>query len=446
MAAARAVTEWAGGVEGSSVVVGMARNGTTFGIRLSGPRTGGSSHPPPGRGRALPRRVRARRRRARYRRQRRARADRPRRGRGCGLRRRRVRRGIDGRRGGADRDRGEDLRRPEQPVQAPILGFAGSPVGVDVRKVVELQITPAINTGIPQARTVSGRSGRASPVPRSPARGGLARPRRLGAVRTTLVGTGGDALQEGGDGAVLAWFPRASYVSMPGGLVSLVAPGGARRARPRRDGRSLATDGSADGGEGGPRPPRDRLALDRPGRRPEWRGSLPPAVAVRAAAGRIVDATGPSGHSALHDEPYRSRHPRPRAARGRRPRGSRAAPGRDRTGPHAIGGTTPSPASCSPSARAVAGAPRPSPSDWPRSARPARSPGPSCGGRLAARRWRPLTSWSRPPSRATPRQPHGQPGRWPRSARRRSRLPARAPMGDPRRRQQVEPPGPQRRR
>ena len=36
MAAARAVTEWAGGVEGSSVVVGMARNGTTFGIRLSG--------------------------------------------------------------------------------------------------------------------------------------------------------------------------------------------------------------------------------------------------------------------------------------------------------------------------------------------------------------------------------------------------------------------------
>ena len=69
--------------------------------------------------------------------------------------------GIDGRRGGADRDRGEDLRRPEQPVSLPILGFAGSPtVGVDVRKVVELQITPAINTGIlPASDGLCGRGG-----------------------------------------------------------------------------------------------------------------------------------------------------------------------------------------------------------------------------------------------------------------------------------------------
>jgi hypothetical protein len=36
MAAAKALTDWAGAVKGSSVVVGMARNGTTFGVRLTG--------------------------------------------------------------------------------------------------------------------------------------------------------------------------------------------------------------------------------------------------------------------------------------------------------------------------------------------------------------------------------------------------------------------------
>ena len=36
MGAARSLTEWAGQVEGSSIVTSMARNGTTFGIRLAG--------------------------------------------------------------------------------------------------------------------------------------------------------------------------------------------------------------------------------------------------------------------------------------------------------------------------------------------------------------------------------------------------------------------------
>jgi hypothetical protein len=35
MAAARSLTAWASDVEGSSIIVGMARNGTTFGVRLS---------------------------------------------------------------------------------------------------------------------------------------------------------------------------------------------------------------------------------------------------------------------------------------------------------------------------------------------------------------------------------------------------------------------------
>ena len=36
MGAARSLTEWAGQVEGSSIVTSMARNGTTFGVRLAG--------------------------------------------------------------------------------------------------------------------------------------------------------------------------------------------------------------------------------------------------------------------------------------------------------------------------------------------------------------------------------------------------------------------------
>jgi hypothetical protein len=36
MAAARSLTEWAAGVPDSSIVTGMSRNGTTFGIRLAG--------------------------------------------------------------------------------------------------------------------------------------------------------------------------------------------------------------------------------------------------------------------------------------------------------------------------------------------------------------------------------------------------------------------------
>ncbi|MGH3238487.1 MAG: DUF1116 domain-containing protein, partial [Streptosporangiaceae bacterium] len=35
MAAAKTLTDWAAGVPGSSIVTGMARNGTTFGIRLA---------------------------------------------------------------------------------------------------------------------------------------------------------------------------------------------------------------------------------------------------------------------------------------------------------------------------------------------------------------------------------------------------------------------------
>ena len=41
----------------------------------------------------------------------------------------------------------------------PILDFVGTPVGVDVRKVVELGITPAVNTGIVHVSDGSGQVG-----------------------------------------------------------------------------------------------------------------------------------------------------------------------------------------------------------------------------------------------------------------------------------------------
>jgi hypothetical protein len=41
----------------------------------------------------------------------------------------------------------------------PVLEFRGSPLGVDVRKVVELGITPKVNTGILHARDGSGQVG-----------------------------------------------------------------------------------------------------------------------------------------------------------------------------------------------------------------------------------------------------------------------------------------------
>lgn len=52
MAAARTITEWAAQVQGSSVVTAMARNGTTFGVRLSG-STAWFLSPAPMVGRAL---------------------------------------------------------------------------------------------------------------------------------------------------------------------------------------------------------------------------------------------------------------------------------------------------------------------------------------------------------------------------------------------------------
>ncbi|MGH8932566.1 MAG: DUF1116 domain-containing protein [Egibacteraceae bacterium] len=161
MAAAKAIADWAATVSGSSIVIGMARNGTTFGIRLAGMPDRWFVAPAPEVGQALyhpgfgpddaagdigdsavlelvglggP-----------------AAAASP------------AVAGFLGR--GVDEAIAttEDMERicagSSTRFQIPYLEFRGTPLGVDVRKVVELELTPHINTGILHARDGTGQVG-----------------------------------------------------------------------------------------------------------------------------------------------------------------------------------------------------------------------------------------------------------------------------------------------
>jgi hypothetical protein len=149
MAAARSLTEWAGQVSGSSIVTGMSRNGTTFGIRLPGSARWFTTEAPevghalyhPGRG-----------------------PDDGARDIGdsavlelCGLGAAAAAGSpaVAQLLGGAMRDAAALTDRlaavcagRSTRFKIPLLGNAGTPLGVDVRKVVELGMTPAITTGI----------------------------------------------------------------------------------------------------------------------------------------------------------------------------------------------------------------------------------------------------------------------------------------------------------
>ena len=160
MAAARALTEWAGRVEGSSIVTTMSRNGTTFGVRLAGsPHWHVTDAPPVGEalyhsgygpadaapdigdsavlelvGLGGP-----------------AAANSP---------------AVAAFLGGtmADAARATEVFRricvgASSRFTLPALGFSGSPVGVDVRAVVELGITPKVTTGILAAHSGVGQVG-----------------------------------------------------------------------------------------------------------------------------------------------------------------------------------------------------------------------------------------------------------------------------------------------
>ena len=161
MAAAKAVTDWAAEVEGSSVVVGMARNGTTFGIRLGSVDRRWYISPAPAVGDALyysgfgPD------------------VSAPDIGDSAVL----ELVGLGGPAaaaspavatflGGSMADAvsaTEDMDRicvsRSSRFKLPFLDFRGSPLGVDVRKVVELEIGPAINTGILHATEGLGQIG-----------------------------------------------------------------------------------------------------------------------------------------------------------------------------------------------------------------------------------------------------------------------------------------------
>jgi hypothetical protein len=149
MAAARSLTEWAAQVPGSSIVTGMSRNGTTFGIRLAGSEQWFTAEAPEV-GHAL---------------------YHPGKGPGdgardigdsavlelCGL-------GAAAAAGspavaqllGGSMHAAAALTERLAAVCAgqssrfkiPVLGNTGSPLGVDVRKVAELGTTPAVTTGI----------------------------------------------------------------------------------------------------------------------------------------------------------------------------------------------------------------------------------------------------------------------------------------------------------
>jgi uncharacterized protein DUF1116 len=160
MAAARSVTEWAAQVEGSSLVTAMARNGTTFGLRLPGSDRWFVTGAPPighalyyaGQGpetaaldigdSALLELVGL--------------------GGPAGAASPAVAAFVGGSMADAvaltlDMDRicaGRSSR-----FKLPLLDLRGTPVGVDVRKVVETGITPRINTGILHASAGTGQVG-----------------------------------------------------------------------------------------------------------------------------------------------------------------------------------------------------------------------------------------------------------------------------------------------
>ena len=160
MAGAKALTLWAEQVEGSSVVTTMARNGTTYGIRLAGSDSWFVTGSPPvghaiyyaGQGPA---------------------SAAPDIGDSAVL----ELIGLGGSAaaaspavatfiGGTMADAiaaTEDMDRVcvarSTRFKVPILDFRGTPVGVDVRKVVELGITPKVNTGILHASDGSGQVG-----------------------------------------------------------------------------------------------------------------------------------------------------------------------------------------------------------------------------------------------------------------------------------------------
>jgi hypothetical protein len=161
MAAAKAITESAAAVPNSSIVVGMARNGTTFGIRLAGTGAAWFVAPAPPVGRAL------------YHPGFGPEVGAPDIGDsavleliGLGGPAAAASPAVAAFLGGTMADAvatTEAMARicagRSSRFKLPLLDFHGSPVGVDARQVVELELTPSINTGILHASAGTGQVG-----------------------------------------------------------------------------------------------------------------------------------------------------------------------------------------------------------------------------------------------------------------------------------------------
>lgn len=160
MAAAKALVEWAATVRGASVVTTMARNGTTYGVRLPGqaawfladsppiqdalyyPGYGPETSAPDIGDSAVLELV------------------------GLGGPAAANSPAVAGFLGGRMADAIAATRRMQRicagesvRFRLPILDHVGTPVGVDVRRVVELGITPAVNTGIVHVSAGTGQVG-----------------------------------------------------------------------------------------------------------------------------------------------------------------------------------------------------------------------------------------------------------------------------------------------
>jgi hypothetical protein len=161
MAAAKAVTDAAAAVEGSSVLVGMARNGTTFGIRLAGTGDAWFVAPAPPVGRAL------------YHPGFGPEVGAPDIGDsavlelvGLGGAAAAASPAVAAFLGGTMADAVATTEAMDRicagrsgRFKLPLLNFRGTPVGVDARRVVELELTPSINTGILHASAGAGQVG-----------------------------------------------------------------------------------------------------------------------------------------------------------------------------------------------------------------------------------------------------------------------------------------------
>ena len=160
MAGAKALTSWAEQVRGSSIVTTMARNGTTYGVRLSGDdRWFVTDSPPIGQALYYPGQG--------------PETSAPDIGDSAVL----ELMGLGGAAAAASPavaafvggSMGDAIAATESMdricaarstrFKLPVLDFRGSPIAVDVRKVVELGITPRVNTGILHASDGSGQVG-----------------------------------------------------------------------------------------------------------------------------------------------------------------------------------------------------------------------------------------------------------------------------------------------